>query len=175
MQRNKVLVLLGEIAAAFFVAATLRRGDVTAERQTGPDMQVMPLPYEQATFEYLGRELTRYHFGGQLRRPFWYPIVGPADRSLTRMNMPGDPGRSLTQAVQPQDPNTPKTRSDTAIRRPCGSRTRTSTASTSGATAGRSQGRSFTRRLARVCDTRTARMLPPCSRSTTGTIPRAGP
>jgi hypothetical protein len=70
-------------------------------------MQVLPLPYDQASFEYQGRELTRYHFGPQLRRPFWYPIVGPAGRSLTRMNMPGDPGRSITQTTQPTDPQKP--------------------------------------------------------------------
>ena len=69
-----------------------------------PDMQVLPRPYDQASFEHLGRELTRYHFGPHLRRPFWYPIIGPAGRSLTRMNMPSDPGRSLTQAAQPTGP-----------------------------------------------------------------------
>ncbi len=73
-----------------------------------PDMQVLPLPYDQAGFEHQGRELTRYHFGHELRRPYWYPIVGPDGRSLTRMNMPGDPGRSLTRTAQPQDPNKPE-------------------------------------------------------------------
>jgi hypothetical protein len=73
-----------------------------------PDMQVLPLPYAQATFEYVGRELTRYHFDATLRRPFWYPIVGPAGRSLTRMNMPSDPGRSVTQSAQPKIPEAPQ-------------------------------------------------------------------
>ncbi|MDY0170762.1 MAG: PmoA family protein, partial [Thermoguttaceae bacterium] len=72
-----------------------------------PDMQVTPLPYDQAAFEHLGRELTRYHFGENLRRPFWFPVVGPGGRSLTRMGMPGDPARSVTQASQPEDPNRP--------------------------------------------------------------------
>ncbi|MEE8453084.1 MAG: PmoA family protein, partial [Thermoguttaceae bacterium] len=39
----------------------------------------------------LGRELTRYHFGPTLKRPFWYPMLGPAGRSLTRMGHPRDP------------------------------------------------------------------------------------
>ncbi|NUQ62586.1 MAG: PmoA family protein [Pirellulales bacterium] len=109
MQCNKVLVLLGEVAAALFVAAAVPAVEMPLPNaKSVPDMQVLPLPYDQATFEYLGRELTPYHFGDQLRRPFWYPIVGPAGRSLTRMNMPGDPGRSLTQDVQPQDPDAPE-------------------------------------------------------------------
>lgn len=73
-----------------------------------PDMQVLPLPDDQAGFEHLGRELSRYHFGSELRRPYWYPIIGPGGRSLTRMNMPGDPGRSLTQNAQPEDPTKPE-------------------------------------------------------------------
>lgn len=96
MQRNTALVLLGAIPVALFVAATSAAETSLPKAKPVPDMLVIPLPYEQATFEYQGRELTRYHFGGQLRRPFWYPILGVAGRSLTRMNMPGDPGRSLT-------------------------------------------------------------------------------
>lgn len=56
-----------------------------------PEVQVIPLPYGQASFRHLGRELTRYHFGASLKRPFLYPIVGPAGRSLTRMGHPHDP------------------------------------------------------------------------------------
>jgi hypothetical protein len=37
-----------------------------------PAVQVLPLPYDQASFTWLGRELTRYHFGPSLQRPFWY-------------------------------------------------------------------------------------------------------
>ncbi|NLF99346.1 MAG: hypothetical protein GX565_04265 [Lentisphaerae bacterium] len=73
-----------------------------------PDVQVLPQPYAQASFEYLGRELTRYHFGPELRRPFWYPITGPGGRSLTRMNMPYDPGKSMTRDKQPADPTKPE-------------------------------------------------------------------
>ena len=56
-----------------------------------PAVQVLPLPYEQASFEYQGRELTRYHFGPGLERPFWYPVIGPEGKSLTRMGHPRDP------------------------------------------------------------------------------------
>ncbi len=56
-----------------------------------PVMQVLPLPYDQASFQQEGRELTRYHFGPTLERPFWYPLIGPGGRSLTRMGHPRDP------------------------------------------------------------------------------------
>ncbi|MFP4057561.1 MAG: PmoA family protein [Candidatus Brocadiia bacterium] len=56
-----------------------------------PRMQALPLPYDQVSFRRDGRELARYHFGPDLDRPFLYPIVGPAGRSLTRMGHPRDP------------------------------------------------------------------------------------
>jgi hypothetical protein len=56
-----------------------------------PAVQVIPLPYDQASFQLDGRELTRYHFGPSLRRPFLYPMMGAAGRSLTRMGHPHDP------------------------------------------------------------------------------------
>jgi len=56
-----------------------------------PRVQVIPLPYDQASFQCEGRELTRYHFGTGLVRPFWYPIVAPGGQTLTRMGHPHDP------------------------------------------------------------------------------------
>jgi hypothetical protein len=56
-----------------------------------PRMQVIPLPYHQASFQRDGTELTRYHFGPTLHRPFLYPVIGPSGRSLTRMGHPHDP------------------------------------------------------------------------------------
>lgn len=56
-----------------------------------PRMQVIPMPYHQASFQRDGVELTRYHFGSDLCRPFLFPIVGPSGRHLTRMGHPHDP------------------------------------------------------------------------------------
>jgi hypothetical protein len=56
-----------------------------------PLMQVIPLPYDQASFQRDGVELTRYYFGPGLHRPFLFPINGPSGRSLTRMGHPHDP------------------------------------------------------------------------------------
>jgi len=54
-------------------------------------MQVVPQPDDQLSFQRDGVELARYHFGPMLRRPFVFPIIGPAGRSLTRMGHPHDP------------------------------------------------------------------------------------
>ncbi|MEJ2705843.1 MAG: hypothetical protein P8Z79_25675, partial [Sedimentisphaerales bacterium] len=35
-----------------------------------PRMQVIPMPYDQASFQRDGVEITRYHFGPGLHRPF---------------------------------------------------------------------------------------------------------
>ncbi|HQH71634.1 MAG TPA: PmoA family protein [bacterium] len=55
-----------------------------------PACQVIPLPYDQASFQCEGEELTRYHYGPGLRRPFWYPVIGPSGIPLTRMGHPHD-------------------------------------------------------------------------------------
>jgi hypothetical protein len=54
-------------------------------------MQAVPLPEHQVSFQRDGREIARYYFGPDLRRPFVYPVVGPAGRSLTRLGHPHDP------------------------------------------------------------------------------------
>jgi len=61
------------------------------EAKSVPLMQVMPLPYNQASFQRDGVELTRYYFGPDLNRPFLFPINGPSGRPLTRMGHPHDP------------------------------------------------------------------------------------
>ncbi len=56
-----------------------------------PRMQAIPLPDDRVSLTRDGVELTAYHFGPTLRRPFLFPIVGPSGRSLTRMGHPHDP------------------------------------------------------------------------------------
>jgi hypothetical protein len=55
-----------------------------------PRMQVIPLPGGEASIERDGQEISRYHFGPGLRRPFLFPLVGPSGKSLTRMGHPRD-------------------------------------------------------------------------------------
>lgn len=56
-----------------------------------PQMQVLPLPGNEASVEREGHEISRYHFGPELYRPFLYPLIGPTGKSLTRMGHPRDP------------------------------------------------------------------------------------
>src|SRR5262249_2780266 len=56
-----------------------------------PLMQVIPQPYDQAAVLRDGVEITRYHFGKNLNRPFLFPLVGPSGQSVTRMGNPRDP------------------------------------------------------------------------------------
>ena len=106
--RCVVLTVLGMVLIALPRSSGVSAAETPLpDAKPVPDMQVLPLPYDQAGFEHLGRELTRYHFGPSLRRPFWYPILGPAGRSLTRMGSPHDPGRSVTPSRQPTDPKKP--------------------------------------------------------------------
>ena len=56
-----------------------------------PRLQVVPMPYNQASFQREGVEIARYHFDPELNRPFVFPVVGPSGQSLTRMGHPHDP------------------------------------------------------------------------------------
>jgi hypothetical protein len=56
-----------------------------------PQLQVLPHANDETAIERETVELTRYHFGQDLRRPFLYPLVGPSGRSLTRIGHPHDP------------------------------------------------------------------------------------
>lgn len=65
--------------------------EARAQPKPVPVLQTVPMPYDQVAFQRNGEEITRYHFGGTLKRPFLYPVIGPAGRSLTRMGHPHDP------------------------------------------------------------------------------------
>ena len=66
-------------------------GQEAPEPKPVPRLQIVPQPYDQASFQRDGVEITRYHFGPELERPFLFPVIGPAGRSLTRMGHPHDP------------------------------------------------------------------------------------
>jgi hypothetical protein len=84
-----------QVASVSLTFASLAIAVYAADDAPGPKpvplMQVLPLPNQQASFERDGHELTRYHFGAGLRRPFLYPLIGAAGRSVTRMGHPHDP------------------------------------------------------------------------------------
>jgi hypothetical protein len=70
-------------------------GSLAAEKLPAPkpvpQMQVVPLPNHEVSFQRDGIEIARYYFGPDLRRPFLFPIIGPSGRSLTRMGHPHEP------------------------------------------------------------------------------------
>ncbi len=51
--------------------------------------ELVPLPEHQVSFQVDGVEKTRWHFGKEYPRPFFYPLCGPSGTSLTRMGHPG--------------------------------------------------------------------------------------
>jgi len=85
---RQVLITALCISAALSGAAIAQE---TPKPKPVPRMQVIPMPYDQASFQRDGVELTRYHFGPGLHRPFLFPVMGPSGRALTRMGHPHDP------------------------------------------------------------------------------------
>ena len=51
--------------------------------------ELVPLPEHQVSFQIDGIEKTRWHFGSEHPRPFFYPFNGPSGATLTRMGHPG--------------------------------------------------------------------------------------
>ena len=86
-RRRVPLIVLACVAAAAAVVARAAE----PSRKPVPRLQAVPQPYDQVSFQRDGTEITRYHYGRELRRPFLFPLVGPAGRSLTRMGHPRDP------------------------------------------------------------------------------------
>lgn len=87
---QKARAFLCPLAVLFITAAAIAQ-PAPSEPNAVPRMQAVPLPYHQVSFQRDGVELTRYHFGPDLRRPFLFPVIGPSGCSLTRMGHPHDP------------------------------------------------------------------------------------
>jgi hypothetical protein len=64
-----------------------------------PRCQILPLPDHQTAVLIDGVERTRWHFGPQYPRPFFYPLAGPTGESLTRMGHPGAPNHDHHRSV----------------------------------------------------------------------------
>jgi len=91
MGRFANLGLAGLLGWVGCFAGAARAADQPLAGKEVPRLQVIPMPYDQASFQRDGSEIARYHFGPGLDRPFLYPVIGPAGRSLTRMGHPHDP------------------------------------------------------------------------------------
>jgi len=86
VKRNTVCIFF-----VLLTAANVGAQEKPQDSKSVPQMQVVPMPYHQASFQRNGVELTRYHFGPDLNRPFLFPVIGPSGRSLTRIGHPHDP------------------------------------------------------------------------------------
>jgi hypothetical protein len=73
------------------VATSATAQNILPDPKPVPSVQVLPIPEFQAAFERDGSLLGRYYFNPAFNRPFVYPVIGPAGRSLTRMGHPHDP------------------------------------------------------------------------------------
>lgn len=56
-----------------------------------PRVQIVPQPDDQVAFTVDGQERLRWHASPRYPRPFFYPLLGPSGRSLTRMGHPAAP------------------------------------------------------------------------------------
>ena len=56
-----------------------------------PRVQIVPQPDDQVAFHVEGVERLRWHFSPRYPRPFFFPIIGPSGRSVTRMGHPAAP------------------------------------------------------------------------------------
>src|SRR5688500_18070351 len=56
-----------------------------------PLMQAVPQAGRQVSFQRDGFEIARYHYGAEYNRPFVFPLIGPAGRSVTRIGHPHGP------------------------------------------------------------------------------------
>src|SRR5262249_26603354 len=56
-----------------------------------PRVQIVPQPDDQVSFQVDGHEKLRWHGSVRSPRPFFFPVMGPSGRSLTRMGHPAAP------------------------------------------------------------------------------------
>jgi hypothetical protein len=54
-------------------------------------VQVVPQPDDQVSFHVEGQERLRWQAARRYPRPFFFPLLGPSGRPLTRMGHPAAP------------------------------------------------------------------------------------
>lgn len=64
-----------------------------------PRCEILPLDGQQVAFRIDRKELTRWHFGTDATRPFFFPVNGPSGSSLTRIGHPGAPNHDHHRSV----------------------------------------------------------------------------
>lgn len=64
-----------------------------------PRCQIIPVPDHRVSFVIDGQERLGWHFGTNYPRPFFYPLIGPGGKTLTRMGHPGAPNHDHHQSI----------------------------------------------------------------------------
>lgn len=72
---------------------------LSARSQTVPENEVIPLPGHQVSLQSNGYEKTRWHYGPEYPRPFFFPFSGPSGANLTRIGHPGAPNHDHHRSV----------------------------------------------------------------------------
>ncbi len=85
------------VAAVAGLAVRVSPGDVQMDEI--PSHEAVPLPNHQVSLRIDGVERTRWHFGPQYPRPFFYPLLGPSGQPLTRMGHPGAPDHDHHRSI----------------------------------------------------------------------------
>lgn len=93
--RFSCFVCLVVCLVACIAASTL----TVNEEFSFPRCQVVPQPNREASFQIDGAEITRWHFGTQYPRPFFFPFRGPSGASLVRMGHPGAPNHDHHRGI----------------------------------------------------------------------------
>jgi hypothetical protein len=73
-----------------------------------PRVQVVPQPDARHAFRIDNREVLRYHTGAGNPKPYFFPVIGPAGRPVTRIGHPKDPvghGHHLSLWIAHRDVN----------------------------------------------------------------------
>jgi hypothetical protein len=64
-----------------------------------PRVQIVPQPDDQVSFQVEGQEKLRWYACPRFPRPFFFPLIGPSGRSLTRMGHPAAPDHEHHRAL----------------------------------------------------------------------------
>jgi Methane oxygenase PmoA len=91
MNRKLAGIIVLSFGVLPFVGIQLNSQEKNSEPRPFPELQAVPMPYHQVSFQRGAQEITRAHFSPSLYRPFIFPVIGPSGRLLTRMGHPHDP------------------------------------------------------------------------------------
>ncbi|MFV1964053.1 MAG: PmoA family protein [Pirellulaceae bacterium] len=81
---------MDHVGPSLLLVLLLMASTLPGEDPFTPDRcEIVPLPEHQVSFQIDGVEKTRWNFGSEYPRPFFYPFNGPSGKTLTRMGHPG--------------------------------------------------------------------------------------